>query len=71
VKGQEIGAAGSVLSSANIRYSTLGVGYVNYLTENIKFVLYYSQVWNEKTQLKGYTGDISDNVMTLRLQFRF
>lgn len=71
VKGHDIGAAGSVLSSANIKYSTLGVGYVNYLTENIKIVLYYARVWNELTQLKGFTSDISDNVMTMRLQFRF
>jgi len=71
VKGNDIGAAGSVLSSANIKYSTLGVGYVNYLTENIKIVLYYARVWNEQTQLKGYTSDVSDNVMTMRLQFRF
>jgi len=71
VKGAEIGAAGSVLSAANIQYSTLGVGYVNYLTENIKIVLYFARVWNEKTQLKDYTTDIADNVMTLRMQFRF
>ena len=71
VKGSEIGAAGSDLSAANIKYSTLGVGYVNYLTENIKFILYYARVWNEVTQLKGYTSDLSDNVLTLRMQFRF
>jgi hypothetical protein len=71
IKGNEIGAAGSAFSSANVKYSALGAGYVNYLTENVKIVVYYARVWNEKTLLKGYTSDISDNVMTLRLQFRF
>lgn len=71
VKGSEIGAAGANLSAANIKYSTLGVGYINYLTENVKLVLYYAMVKNEKTQLAGYTKDIKDNVLTCRLQFRF
>ncbi|MEI7829303.1 MAG: hypothetical protein WCI31_06015 [Prolixibacteraceae bacterium] len=71
VNGSEIGASGSTLTSANIKYNTLGVGYVNYLTENVKIVLYYARVWNENTLLKGYTSDISDNVMTCRVQFRF
>lgn len=71
VKGNEIGAAGANLSSANIKYSTLGIGYNNYITENVKLQLYYAFVWNEKTQLAGYTSDLKDNVLTCRLQFRF
>jgi hypothetical protein len=71
VSGPEIGAPGSSFTSANIKYNTLGVGYINSLTENVKIVLYYARVWNEKTLLKGYTSDISDNVMTCRVQFRF
>lgn len=71
VKGTEIGAAGSNFTAANIRYSTLGFGYINYMTENIKLVLYYARVWNEKTQLAGFTTDVKDNVFTCRLQFRF
>ncbi len=71
VKGMEIGAAGANLSAANIKYSTLNIGYVNYLTENVKLLLYYAIVKNEKTQLTGYTNDLKDNVLTCRLQFRF
>ncbi len=71
VQGSEIGANGSKLSGADIKYSTLGLGYVNYLTENIKLVVYYARVWNERTQLKGYTTDIKDDVMTFRIQYRF
>lgn len=71
VKGTEIGAPGSNFSAANIRYNTLGIGYLYYISENIKLVLYYARVWNEKTQLTGYTADVKDNVFTCRLQFRF
>lgn len=71
VQGSDIGLNGSKLSSADVKYNTLGLGYVNYLTENIKLVLYYARVWNERTQLKGFTGDIKDDVMTFRIQYRF
>lgn len=71
VKGKEIGAAGSNFSAADIKYSTLGVGYIYYITPNLKSVLYYAMVKNEKTQLAGFTGDAEDNVFTARLQFRF
>jgi len=71
VKGTEIGAAGSNFTAANIRYSTLGFGYLNYLTDNIKLVAYYANVRNEKTALPGYTSDLKDNVFTFRIQFRF
>lgn len=71
VKGTEIGAAGSNFTAANIRYNTLGVGYLNYLTENVKLVVYYAHVKNEKTALPGYTNDLKDNVFTFRIQFRF
>ncbi|MFT3846676.1 MAG: porin [Lacibacter sp.] len=71
VKGKEIGAVGSNFPAANIRYHTIGIGYINYLTENVKLVLYYAKVMNEKTNLSGYTGDAKDDVFTCRLQFRF
>ncbi|TWI81302.1 phosphate-selective porin [Lacibacter cauensis] len=71
VKGKQIGAAGANLSAANIKYNTLGVGYANYITENVKLILYYAFVKNETTAINGYTGDLKDNVLTCRLQFRF
>lgn len=71
VKGNEIGAAGSNLTAANIKYSTLGLGYLYYITPNVKAVLYYSMPVNEKTQLAGFRDDAADNVFTGRLQFRF
>jgi len=71
VSSNEIGVAGSNFTAANIKYHTIGFGYINYLTENVKIVLYYAKVTNEKTQLTGYTSDIKDDVFTCRLQFRF
>ena len=71
VQGTEIGATGSTLTDANIKYNTLGFGYLNYLTENIKLVFYYAKVMNEATLLKGYTSDVKDDVFTFRIQYRF
>jgi hypothetical protein len=71
VKGKDIGKTGTNLPSADIRYSTIGFGYAYYLSDNVKFVLYYEIVKNERTQLTDYTTDQKDNVLTCRLQFRF
>jgi hypothetical protein len=67
----DIGKAGSNLNAANIKYNTLGFGYIWYITENAKVVLWYDRITNEKTQLTGFTGDVKDDVFTCRLQFRF
>ncbi len=71
VKGDDIGKAGSTLSATDIKYSTLGFGYIHYVNENLKLVLWYEKVTNEKTALSGYTSDLKDDVFTCRLQFRF
>ena len=71
VKGNEIGKAGSHTGPADIKYSTLGLGYVFYFNSQLKLVLYYDWVKNESTQLSGYTSDLDDDILTARLQFRF
>jgi hypothetical protein len=71
VAGNEIGAAGSNFTATNIKFSTLGFGYIRHLNEHAKLVLYYARVWNETTQLSGFTSDIKDDVMTFRIQYRF
>ena len=53
--GNQIGAASSNFTATNIKYTTFGFGYINYLTDNVKIVLYYAKVTNEKTQLPGFT----------------
>lgn len=71
VKGNDIGKPATNLNSTNIKFSTLGMGYIYYATDNVKLVLWYDKVMNEKTQLTGYTGDVKDDIFTCRLQFRF
>lgn len=71
VKGTDIGKPGANLNAANIKYSTLGFGYTYYAMENLKLVLWYDKVFNEKTSLPGYEKDVRDDVFTCRLQFRF
>lgn len=71
VKGADLKNGNGNFHSADIRYQTLGFGYLNYMNENVKFVLWYDLVKNEKTNLPGFTHDLKDNVLTARLQFRF
>jgi hypothetical protein len=71
VKGEEIGKAGNNINATNIKYTTLSLGYNFSINENVRLMLWYDIVKNEKTSLTGYTGDIKDNVFTTRLQFRF
>lgn len=59
------------LGAADISYSTWGVGYNVRLYPNLKLMAYYEFVKNESTGIKGYSNDLSDNVFTLRLQFKF
>ena len=70
-KMKRSGKPGTNLTAADIKFSTLGMGYVYYFNPQIKLVLYYDIVRNEITQLPGYTSDLKDNIFTCRLQFRF
>lgn len=67
----EIGMANTNFTQADIKYYTLGFGYVNYIDATLKVTFWYDLVRNEKTQLPGFTEDVKDNVFTCRLQFRF
>lgn len=71
VKGLDIGKSGTSINATNIKYNTLGFGYINYVNDNLKLVLWYEKVTNEKTQIAGFTGDVKDDIFTCRLQFRF
>lgn len=71
VSSNEIGKPGSNLTIGDIRYATLGFGFLRYLTNNVKMELWYDRVWNEKTNLPGYTHDLADNIFTCRLQIEF
>ncbi|MEI7812553.1 MAG: porin [Ignavibacteria bacterium] len=78
VKGDDIGVSGSKLSVADLKYNTLGAGFVYYWDGNVKFTFYYDTVSNEKvnanavaTTLAPYKSDLKDNVFTLRMQYKF
>jgi hypothetical protein len=71
VSGNEIGKLNTGLSAADIKYSTLGIGYAYYFNDHVKILLYYEFVKNEETSMPGYTSDKKDDIFTCRLQFRF
>jgi hypothetical protein len=71
VAEQEIGKPGTNLSSADIKFSTIGIGYIYHFNSQTKIILYYEFVKNEATRLAAYASDLEDNVLTCRLQFRF
>jgi hypothetical protein len=65
-------AAGTTFKAAELRYDMLGLGYVYYWDDNVKFMVYYNIVQNEKgAGIAGYTKDLHDNVFTVRMQYRF
>jgi hypothetical protein len=71
VNGQDIGKLGSNLTPADIKYTTIGLGYNYYVNDNFRLLLWYDIVKNEKTQSAGYYNDLKDNVLTIRIQLRF
>ena len=71
VKGTEIGSSGSNINATDMKYSTVSFGYNYYMNENVKVVVWYDIVKNESTSLNGFNADVHDNILTLRLQFRF
>jgi hypothetical protein len=65
------------LTATDIKYSTLGLGFIHHLDDNVKLVLYYELVRNEKLSgitagsLLPYAKDVRDNVLTFRIQYKF
>lgn len=57
--------------AADIKYGTFGFGYIYHVDDNLKLLAWYEFVKNESTALTGYTTDLKDNILTLRLQYRF
>jgi hypothetical protein len=71
VSAHQIGSHGSLNSEADIRFDTWGFGYSYQLNKETKFTAYFDRVRNEHTMLAPFLKDLSDNVLTFRLQFRF
>jgi hypothetical protein len=70
------------LSTADVAYTTIGLGLVHHWDSNIKFVLYYDMVSNEKLTdasvsaqssraVKMWSEDFNDDVLTFRIQYKF
>lgn len=73
VTGVQIGEyASAKLSSGDLKYSTLGLGWVYHWDANTKFVFYYDMVKNETSKyIAGYEKDLKDDVFTFRIQYKF
>lgn len=77
VEANDIGVSGSGLTAADVKFSTLGLGWIYHWDTNVKFVFYYDLVTNESISaaasgnLAPYMGDLHDNVFTCRMQFKF
>mgnify|MGYP001809907073 CR=1 FL=1 len=85
LKGEEIdGAKSTKTSTADMKYTTLGVGYILKIDANTKLMFYGDFVKNEKSKIAaskdkatgkvtdpGWEDDRKDNVFTIRLQYKF
>lgn len=77
VKGTQIGEKGSNTSAVDVRFDTWGFGWLYNWDANVKLSVYYDMVTNESTQIAGtsslndFTKDIKDNILTLRVQYKF
>lgn len=84
VNGTEIASKSSAgnstgLGIADIKFTTLGLGWNYRFNSQVKFTAYYEIVKNENTALSSVglnrtldtSKDLKDNVLTLRLQYKF
>lgn len=72
IAGDVIGKTGSGFNTTDLAYTDIGFGYINYFNDHIKFMIYYNLVTNETTKgISGFSKDLKDNVLTLRMQVRF
>jgi hypothetical protein len=70
VSGKQIAAADG-FTKADLRYDSFGGGYVYYANPTLKFTVFYDFVRNEKSGLPAYLNDVSDDVLTCRVQYSF
>ena len=80
VKGDDIGAktlnrAGYNFvktGATDLKYTTLGIGWIYHWDTNVKITAYYDMVTNETSKnLPLWGRDRKDNVFTLRVQYKF
>ncbi len=71
-----LGTGKNSFTGADIKYTQLGIGYNYYLDPHVKFMLHYNIITNETTGdgttgISGFTKDLKDNILTLRMTYRF
>jgi hypothetical protein len=85
VQGNDIAAFAMELPSGykatnavDLKYNTIGLGWVFRWNTHVKITAYYDLVKNETSSslsnssaLKDFSNDVKDNVFTLRLQYKF
>lgn len=62
-----------VTSNADMKYKTFGYGLIYHWSENVKLEAYYENVRNEKIADSKhiYSNELKDDVVTLRIQYKF
>ncbi|MDD2436371.1 MAG: hypothetical protein PHG27_01985 [Massilibacteroides sp.] len=72
VKEDEVGREYSMTTATDLAQSTIGIGGMYRINKNIRLQCYYEFNQNEKSaNLNGYSADRKDNVLTVRLQYKF
>lgn len=81
VSGNQItvknGNVKTYLTANDIKFTTLGLGWNYRFNPQVKFTAYYEIVKNETTGISGpnstnnFAKDLKDNVLTLRIQYKF
>ncbi|RPI02398.1 MAG: porin [Calditrichaeota bacterium] len=72
VAAGDFGKGNSKLGAADLKYDTMGLGWIYHWDANVKLVFYYDMVKNETTSaVKGFETDLKDDVFTFRVQYKF
>ncbi|MEI6020200.1 MAG: hypothetical protein WCR21_03660, partial [Bacteroidota bacterium] len=60
IKGTQVGKSGTNTTAADLKFTTYVVGTTYRVNSNVKLMLFYDIVRNEKSSVKAYTGDAKD-----------
>jgi len=72
IKGDKVGTENSYTTKTDLAQSTLGAGLLYNFNKHIRLQAYYEFNFNEKSKLiQGYEKDRKDDVLTVRLQYKF
>lgn len=72
VKKNEVGRAESLTNATDLAQSTIGIGALYRFSKHIRLQCYYEFNKNETSEfVSGYEKNRKDNVLTVRLQYKF